>query len=213
MTEQLVKYALTLAIRNLGHLPAYLWKLKAKDALAASSLEYTLVSIGFFLDYWSTPRIQTRIANAPPMFLDFGNRFASLPGDGSTKMVLTHSRDAGRFTVALLNVPRWETRYSIIGNRLSLKEAVENAEEVLGTSFEVHYDSITDLEEGKVTLTPGLESMVKGTPMEGPLRFLASNTGLLQYKGQMDLGLQNNLVEMFPNIKPLTVRDVAKAWR
>lgn len=147
------------------------------------------------------------------MFLDLENRFAALPGDGTTPLVLTHSRDAGRFTAALLDVPRWKTRYAIIGIRTTLIEAVRAIEAVLGTPLDVHYDSLSVLREGKATLTPRLEAIVKGTSMEPFMMSLVAQTGLLVNAGEMDLQTRDNLTKMFPDIKPLGIRDVAEAWR
>lgn len=147
------------------------------------------------------------------MFLDLSHRFATMPGDGDAPLVLTHSRDVGRFAAAQLDVPeRSAPRSTIAGDRLTLQEAVRVAEEVLGAPLQIQRDPLDQLREGKATLTPRLEALVKGTPMEALTVAMVVQTGLNMLEGELDLPLHNNLVDTFPDIKPLTVRDVAKAW-
>ncbi|KAL5866726.1 hypothetical protein ACKVWC_010618 [Pyricularia oryzae] len=199
---------------QLDFAPVFRWKFKAKAALEASNLEYTLVSNSLFLDYWCPPSIPTRLTRAPPMLLDLACRVATVPGDGNTPMVLTHTRDVARYTVALLGIPKWvTTRYTIIANRLTLNEAVKMAEEILGEPMKVYYDSVEDLAQGKVTMTPTYEKAIKGTPREKPVTYAVAMASLYIHNGHNDLPTEHNLVDMFPDIKPLTVREVIEAWR
>ncbi|QBZ65649.1 hypothetical protein PoMZ_12612 [Pyricularia oryzae] len=184
---------------QLDFAPVFRWKFKAKAALEASNLEYT---------------IPTRLTRAPPMLLDLACRVATVPGDGNTPMVLTHTRDVARYTVALLGIPKWvTTRYTIIANRLTLNEAVKMAEEILGEPIKVYYDSVEDLAQGKVTMTPTYEKAIKGTPREKPVTYAVAMASLYIHNGHNDLPTEHNLVNMFPDIKPLTVREVIEAWR
>ncbi|KAI7917627.1 hypothetical protein M0657_007957 [Pyricularia oryzae] len=184
---------------QLDFAPVFRWKFKAKAALEASNLEYT---------------IPTRLTRAPPMLLDLACRVATVPGDGNTPMVLTHTRDVARYTVALLGIPKWvTTRYTIIANRLTLNEAVKMAEEILGEPMKVYYDSVEDLAQGKVTMTPTYEKAIKGTPREKPVTYAVAMASLYIHNGHNDLPTEHNLVDMFPDIKPLTVREVIEAWR
>lgn len=148
------------------------------------------------------------------MLLDLACRVATVPGDGNTPMVLTHTRDVARYTVALVGIPKWvTTRYTIIANRLTLNEAVKMAEEILGEPMKVYYDSVEDLAQGKVTMTPTYEKAIKGTPREKPVTYAVAMASLYIHNGHNDLPTEHNLVDMFPDIKPLTVREVIEAWR
>lgn len=70
----------------------------------------------------------------------------------------------------------------------------------------------SELREGKATPTPRLEALVKGTPVEARTVAMVAQMGLNVPAGGLDLPRQNHLVDTFPDSKPLTVREVAKAW-
>lgn len=119
-----------------------------------TDLEFSLVSIGFFLDYWAAPRIPTHLTNTPPLMIDMAHNFAAIPGDGTTPVTLTHSRDVGYIVPLMLGLPRWDRKYVSIGDRVTLNEVVRIAKRVKGVKFEVHYDDIEKLQKGDATLTP-----------------------------------------------------------
>ncbi|KAF5647667.1 SDR family [Fusarium tjaetaba] len=196
---------------NIAHVPSYHWKLKAVDALEKTNLEFSLVSIGLFLDYWAAPRIPTHI-RAANILIDPENNAAVIPGDGNTPATFTHSTDAAKHTVALLDIPNWKRRYTITPNRMTLNEAVKLAEEVKGVKFDVKYFSVEQLKKGENDLTP---SMKKALPeeMHGGMKAMLALSGIGMATGSNDIQGIDDLVGKFPNIKPVTVRDVWEAWK
>ncbi|TXC04199.1 hypothetical protein FocTR4_00000303 [Fusarium oxysporum f. sp. cubense] len=196
---------------NITHVPSYQWKLKAVDALEKTNLEFSLVSIGLFLDYWAAPRIPTHI-RAANIIIDPENNAAVIPGDGNTPVVFTHSTDAAKFAVALLDLPAWKRRYAIITNRIALNEAVRLAEEVKGVKFDVKYFSVEQMKRGENDLT---SSMTRALPeeMHGGMKTMLALSGVGMATGSNDFQGIDDLVVKFPDIKPVTVRDVWEAWK
>ncbi|KAF5985005.1 SDR family [Fusarium coicis] len=196
---------------NIAHVPSYQWKLKAVEVLEKTNLEFSLVSIGLFLDYWAAPRIPTHI-RAANILIDPENNAAVIPADGNTPATFNHSTDAAKHTVALLDIPKWKRRYTIIPNRMMLNEAVELAEEVKGVKFDVKYFSVEQLKSGENDLTP---SMKKALPeeMHGGMKAMLALSGIGMATGSNDIRGIGDLVAEFPDIKPVTVKDVWEAWK
>ncbi|KAG8670484.1 hypothetical protein FPOAC2_09840 [Fusarium poae] len=167
--------------------------------------------LGQFLDYWAAPRIPTYIG-AANIQIDSENRVAVIPGDGNNPVVMTHSTDAAKFTVALLDLPSWKRRHSIIGNRLTLNEAVKLAEEVMGVKFDVKYFSIEDMKTGNIELTPSMKKMLPGVMHEG-LKDILAKAGIGMAKGNVDIQDKEDLTVIFPSLETLTVRQVWEAWK
>ncbi|KAK0949664.1 hypothetical protein LTS01_025772, partial [Friedmanniomyces endolithicus] len=62
-------------------------------------------------------------------------------------VTMTHTRDIVRFVVAYLGMPDWQKQLHLFGDRLTLNEIVDIAEEVKGTTFEKTFDDIDRLQE------------------------------------------------------------------
>ncbi|KAH7020681.1 hypothetical protein B0J12DRAFT_774030 [Macrophomina phaseolina] len=208
------EFGIYYAPEKIKHVPSYRYKLKAIEALEKTDLEFSLVSNGFFLDYWASPRIPSHLLRTPAIWIDIANNFAAIPGDGNKPLVLTHSRDVGLFVAELINLPHWNRRYSIVGDRLTLNDAVRTIEEVKGVKFDVRYDASEKLHRGEATLTPQMAQMVGSEKTaRRALEAVLSLSGINYDEGGMDLDLSITLNEEFPALKPLTVRDVAEAWK
>ncbi|KAG9508150.1 hypothetical protein J7337_001713 [Fusarium musae] len=205
------EFGMVYAKDNIAHVPSYQWKLKAVEVLEKTNLEFSLVSIGLFLDYWAAPRIPTYI-RAANIIIDPENNAAVIPGDGNTPVVFTHSTDAAKYTVALLNITNWKRRYAIVTNRMTLNEAVKLAEEVKGAKFDVKYFSVEQMRNGENDLTP---SMKKALPeeMHGGMKAILALSGIGMATGSNDIQEIDDLVAKFPDIKPVTVKDVWEAWK
>ncbi|KAF4439399.1 SDR family [Fusarium acutatum] len=196
---------------NIAHVPSFQWKLKAVEALEQTNLEFSLVSIGLFLDYWAAPRLPTHI-RAANIIIDPENNAAVIPGDGNTPVVFTHSTDAAKYAVTLLGLSNWKRRYAIVTNRMTLNEAVKLAEEVKGVKFDVKYFSVEQMRKGENDLTP---SMKKALPeeMHGGMMSMLALSGIGMATGSNDIRGIDDLVVEFPDTKPVTVRDVWEAWK
>ena len=71
-------------------------KLAAMTALEASSLEYTCVINGFFLDYYVIPKVSSHMGPFP-VVVDMANNAAAIPGSGDVPVAFTHTTDVARF--------------------------------------------------------------------------------------------------------------------
>ncbi|KAM0229698.1 hypothetical protein ACHAPO_009768 [Fusarium lateritium] len=194
-----------------NYMPSFRWKFEAIEMLEKTNLEFTLISIGQFLDYWAAPRIPTHIG-AANIQIDPENRVAVIPGDGNNPVVMTHSTDAAKFTVALLDVPSWKRRHSTIGNRLTLNEAVKLAEEVMGVKFNVKYFTIEEMEKGEIEFTPTMKKILPEEMQDG-MKAVLAKAGIGMAKGNVDIQDKGDLTLVFPSLEPLTVRQVWEAWK
>lgn len=195
-------------------MPTYQGKLKAIRALEDSSLEFTAVHNSFFMDYLGVPHIPTAMPYAPNVFIDLDNKFAAIPGDRTAYFVATHTRDVGRFVVALLDLKKWERIHTIHGSRQTMLEAVKLAEELTGSKFTVVHDSLEKLEKGGITLTPTALKMYEGNDQAiGLLTQQLSVFGGWLAEGRMDMDIfLNSLNKEFSDIEPLTWRNIIETY-
>lgn len=165
-----------------------------------------------FMDYWFSARIPSAFKFNTANWVDLDNFFAAIPGDGSTPMVLTHSRDIARFVVAVLGLPHWEKRYHLVGDRLTLNDFVRIAEETGGHPFEKHADSLDQLLTGKCTLVPALKKAAE--QVQDPTSFLSmiAGAGAMVAQGGMDLPDEGNLNVLFPDLKTLSVQEAVQIY-
>lgn len=181
--------------------------------LDETTLEYTLLSTGIFLDYTVWPQIPSEMPQIPlAWWVDLPHNLAAIPGTGEETVVLTHTRDIGTFVAAALSLPAWEKRYTIIGDRLSFHEFVKIAEEVKGAKFEKYYDSEESLLQGKATVFLKDGETVPEM-VQTDLQKTVSSVGLLVAQGAANLDPQLSLNKIFPEIKTLSVRKAIEIWK
>jgi hypothetical protein len=120
--------------RHAGLFPPSKGKLAAAAKLRSSkTLEYTLVSNGFFLDYYGIPKVKSYLNPKLDFAVDVANNVAAIPGNGDMPVVFTHTFDVAKFVAALVGAPDWPERSTVIGDKKSWKEFVAIAEEVKGS--------------------------------------------------------------------------------
>lgn len=187
-------------------IPTYAWKLQARDVLAKTRLEYSIVSNGIFLDYWGRPRVPTRLHQGRPLFIDLANKCASIPGNGDQILVLSHSVDVARHVMYMLDLPTWGETNFFVGERLTINEFAAMAEEILGM-FKVSHDTTEDLIAGKVTMLPAY-----GPPSE-PLISFFSGLHLLSTKGYFDINAAKRESSQVSSMKSIKVKDIIEAWK
>lgn len=197
--------------RSIQHTPSYVYKFKARKALAETNLEYSIVSIGMFLDYWGHPHMPTVLdpRNGTSIFIDLAHNFAAIPGSGETFMVLTHSTDAARFVVAMMSLPEWSRSTFFAGDRLNLREFLQRAEETKGVKFEVHFDETETIRAGNATLPPNVKEWL---PSQDWTPFF-SKIAMTYLDGGLDLDMTKCRNDLFPEIMPLRVQDILDAWK
>ncbi|KAK1842843.1 nmra-like family protein [Colletotrichum chrysophilum] len=197
--------------RFIRDIPTYAWKFKAVDRLKETDLEYTQFSNGMFMDYWLAPRIKSAFRLNLPCWVDLENHVAAIPGDGNNPMVLTHSRDIGRFVAALLGLPRWERMYYLAGDRVTVDEFVAIAEETSGAMFEKKYDKLDVLREGNCTPLPAWEGKIPSAYKSTVLQQVALS-GKRVAQGKMDLPTEGQVNSLFPEMTTLTVREALQIY-
>ncbi|KAJ0329130.1 hypothetical protein COL5a_004361 [Colletotrichum fioriniae] len=184
-------------------------KLDAVEALENSSLEYTLYYVGYFLDFWGYPRVQTyQVQNI--IVVDIENNRAVIPGKGDTPVTFTHTLDVAEFVAASLELPKWEKESYVIGENVTWNEFLRIAEEVKGVKFEVTHDDIDFLKSGKITELPSHPSLYSVMP-KYQLQALFATFGIWFEEGLYHLEPETTLNQLFPGIKARTVKEVIQA--
>lgn len=187
-------------------------KVAVLNALDTTSLEYTAVINGFFLDYYVVPHVKSYLSGLT-LAIDIANKTAAIPGSGDVPVVFTYSFDIGRFVAALLSQSSWEKESYIVGDKVTLNEFLAIAEEARGSKFETTYDSVDLLRSFQVTELPAHPAMYPYFPKQ-MLQGMCAVFGTLFEQGFFDLKPEKSLNSQFPDIKTRKVKDlVAEAWQ
>lgn len=188
-------------------------KVELLNALAKTSLEYTAVVNGFFMDYFILPHGKSYLPNFP-IAIDIANKFAGIPGTGDEPVTFTYTFDIGRMMASFLaKKGPWEKETYIKGDVITLNELLAIAEEARGTKFEVHYDPLEKLESMQVTEMPGHTYMYGFLPKD-LVQAMSAQFGLLFVKGYMNFESQRSLNDVFPDIKTRKAKElVTEAWK
>jgi len=184
-------------------------KLDVLSKLKKSNLEYTRVNCGFFLDYFGMPKIQSFL-QPTTIVLDLNNNAAGIPGEGSTPVAFTHTTDVARYVSKALDLPKWKPDSYTIGDKITWNDFVDLAEKTKGTKFDVQHDSIESLQKGQITELPAHVPVYPFFPKE-QLQFVFAVFGLWFDGGAFNLHPEQDSLDLnaeFPEIKPLTVKDV-----
>ncbi|SPO06190.1 uncharacterized protein DNG_08879 [Cephalotrichum gorgonifer] len=189
-----------------GLFPPAIDKLRYVKALESTSLEWTAVFNGLFLDFYGTGPNTPTYLNPLAIVFDLPNNIAAIPGSGDVPVTFTHTFDVGRFTAALLTKSKWEKESYVIGDKLTLNDFLRVAEEVKGTKFTVEHDPIDKLRTGQATELPSHPHLYAFVPKVAFQSMLSAfgimfETGILDFKSR-------TLNDEFPDIKPTTVREL-----
>ncbi|KAM7196160.1 NAD(P)-binding protein [Rhypophila sp. PSN 637] len=187
-------------------------KLRYLETLESTSLEWTAVLNGYFLDYFGAPKVKTYM---PPMavVVDLANNFAAIPGSGDVPVTFTHTFDVGAFVAALLTKEKWDKESYIIGDKVTLNEFVRIAEEVKKVKFTIEHDSINKLKTSQITELPSHPQFYGFFPKQ-MLQGMFSTFELMVDSGAFDFKPTRSLNDQFPEIKTMTVREIiTKAYR
>jgi len=161
---------------------------------------------GIFLDFYalSAPSHVPKTA----MAVDIVANAAAIPGSGTYPLNFTHSTDIAKYTVALLGLEKWETKYFVVGDTKTWNEFIAIAEAAKGVKFDVTYDSIEKLQQGEITELPGHETIYKafGDAATAKPMFQKMLSQLAVWMAEGLIKSKRPLLnEMFPEIEPLTV--------
>ncbi|KAF2501137.1 NAD(P)-binding protein [Lophium mytilinum] len=184
-------------------------KLEVLSKLKKSTLEHTRVNCGFFLDYFGIPKIESFL-QPTTIVLDLNNNTAGIPGEGNTPVAFTHTTDVARYVSKLLDIAKWKPDSYTIGDKITWNDFVALAEKTKGVKFNVQYDSIESLQKGQITELPAHVPVYPYFPKE-QLQFVFAVFGLWFDGGAFNLHPEQGSLDLnaeFPEIKPLTVKDV-----
>ncbi|KAL4921382.1 pyridoxal phosphate-dependent transferase [Aspergillus aurantiobrunneus] len=131
--------------------PSIKYFLDAANLLKTTSLQFTRVIPGFFMDYWGMPHVQSNL-EAMTFGVDMANCEAVIPGDGNDVIGMTYTYDMAEFIAQLLDVEEWDEYSVIVGDDVTFNQLVKIAEKVRGRKFKVVYDSVEKVKEGIVNV-------------------------------------------------------------
>jgi len=184
-------------------------KLEVLSKLKKSTLEWTRVNNGYFLDYWGIPKIHT-FFKPSTVVLDLNNNAASIPGEGNTPVAFTHTTDVASYVSKALDLPEWKPESYVVGDQITWNEFVSLAEKAKGVKFNVAHDSIESLQKGQITELPAHIPVYQFFP-KAQLQFIYSIFGLWFDNGSFSLHPVQGDLDLntkFPEIKPLKVNEV-----
>ncbi|KAF4535875.1 NmrA-like family protein [Lasiodiplodia theobromae] len=124
----------------------YLEEVNRKETI----LEYCLFQPGFFTNFFAWPHKTTPHFTLIPMYVDFHNRRALVPGDGNFTITLTTIEDMAAVVAEALDYPgKWPTVGGIQGSQITIKELVELGNKLRG-SMKVESVAQEVYEDGKL---------------------------------------------------------------
>ncbi|OQE16751.1 hypothetical protein PENSTE_c023G04181 [Penicillium steckii] len=190
--------------------PSIQFWLDAANLLKASSLEYTRVIPGFFMDYWGMPHVKTNLQ--PYSFgIDISSRKAAIPGDGNDVICMTYTYDMAHYIIKALDLDEWPEFSVVVGDQVTYNQILAMAEEILGEKFDVTYDGIDQIEKGNVTNPPMPSDLGYS---EEELTEVTALVSRLVINGVFDLPKENRLNALFPEVNPITMKELLeKSWR
>ena len=180
----------------------------AAEALDKSSLKYTRIAIGMFMDYMGLPHIPSNLRNFQWAF-DFPSRRAVVLGTGNELITMTYSKDLARFVARLIDEDEWPEYSFISGSDVTQNQIVAIAEKALGDKLAVTYDSLEDLKAGKATVLFQSEETYGGMD---PTMMMAM-LGVAVVEGEMLLPKEGRLNDRFPEVQITSIEDlITRAW-
>ncbi|KAI0235863.1 hypothetical protein L0F63_005238 [Massospora cicadina] len=164
--------------------PFFAPKVKTREFVEASGLEYTYYINGFFIENLLVPY----------MGFDIPNHKVSIIGDGKTKISVTSLKDMAKFVVGTINLPiSRNTKLFITGDETTLLNIANDASVTKSTKFDVQHTSVDD---AKAILAD--ENADALTKVLTGLRLEIENGGIFNVK---------NDVAVVPGLKPVTVKE------
>jgi hypothetical protein len=191
---------------NRDRSPWYPYQLTLRAQLRETSLEWTEIATGYFLDYWGMPHIKSKMTPDLPV-LDIVHGVAGIPGTGNEPISFAYTYDVARVVAEVLKMPKWDEATFIMADKLTWNEFLALAESTCGRKFDVSYDDVTKLTAGDITELPNHREAYHDFPKE-ELRKMYSGLGLSMAQGTFDLDVGRSVHLQFPHIKMLTVRGM-----
>ncbi|PON21559.1 hypothetical protein TGAM01_v209589 [Trichoderma gamsii] len=193
-------------------LPQHQVRFASMEQLRQTDLEWTRFHVGYFLDYYGMPHIETHLPAPFAFVLDIPNKVAAIPGSGNDVFSLTYTRDVAQFVVKALDLPKWEEETFCYGDKVTWNQVLKLAEEATGSKFDVTYEGIEKLEKGEVTELPSHAMAYEHFP-KPMLQSYFSKFSLYIIAGLFDMPADKSLNKIFPEVKTTTVKEVLDLWK
>lgn len=165
---------------------------------------------GTFLEYFAPPALKSYHPHTV-LVLDMEHNAAGIPGDGDVPVTFTYTFDVACFVVAALDLDKWPDELRIVGDELTFNEFLALAEEAKGAKFDVSYDPVDKLEASQITELPGHQDAYTRFPKDRLQWFLAIFE-MWMARGQGRVSREGSLNEIFPEIKPLTAKEMMERY-
>ncbi|KAH7160973.1 hypothetical protein EDB81DRAFT_924211 [Dactylonectria macrodidyma] len=185
-----------------------------KVLMMTKTLEWTRFHNSFFLDYYFSSKMKTFLTPGKNI-ADLDSKKAIIPGEGNVPVSFTHTLDVARSVVASLSLPLWPGRLYVSGDYLTWNEFIDIAENAPGFKFERQYNDLEDLKSGDITRFKQLDDW-EVLYKYWPKRMVERLPSAIQYFMGAGLADSNRydprLNDLFPDIKPLNVRDALESY-
>uniref|UniRef100_K3WCH4 NmrA-like domain-containing protein n=1 Tax=Globisporangium ultimum (strain ATCC 200006 / CBS 805.95 / DAOM BR144) TaxID=431595 RepID=K3WCH4_GLOUD len=182
----------------------YQYNLAVKDALKAQDeLEWTVISVGWVMDY-VVPSSNRYHSDIGPLFaLDLPTKTMTIPGSGNEVFSITCARDVTKAVAELLNSPnKWRHYTYVQGEETTWLQVAEDMKTVGGMpDLEIGFEPADTLQK----VVKRKESMMSMLVAEFKLYVPSGKLKFDQKKVQRDRA------EFFPNVQFSTVKDALEA--
>jgi hypothetical protein len=193
-----------------------------KELAKTTTLEYTYVYPGMFMDYFGLPHVKSALR---PLcfFVDPEKSQAVLPDDGKAKMSMSFTTDAVRYLALALDLEKWPRVLSTAASTISLNELVRIIEGSLGHKLQVRYQPVEKVLKHEVIDLPTNVDIARDYPERFPggldqLRGLIADLEAGVALGAFDLGNLTGHLDLVKEFEgkapaPKRIEDlVAQAW-
>ncbi|XWX01644.1 hypothetical protein V2A60_009672 [Cordyceps javanica] len=109
-----------------------------------TSLEFTYIYPGMFMDYFGMPRVSTHLRELH-VFVDAARGAALVPGDGEVPMAASYTRDVARYTALALGLEAWPRVMTTASSTVTLNELVRMVNRSSGKTLAVEYQPVSAL--------------------------------------------------------------------
>jgi nucleoside-diphosphate-sugar epimerase len=171
------------------------------------------------MDYFGQPWAPTHMPSEVP-FVDIEACQATIPGTGDEQVAWTHTTDLAKFVNRAISMEpgTWPEHSWIVGDKVTFHQILTVAEKARGVKFNVTYDSLEKLRNGKVTPIPAnkAHAALYSTPeFDATDRLMAmfAGIGAAMASGDLDIAEKDSLNSQFPDIKTIKViKFIEKYW-
>lgn len=190
-----------------------------KELRKRKNLEWTLFHNGYYMDYFAQPWAPTYMPSEVP-FVDISSGKAVVPGTGDDKVTWTHSTDVAKFASRAISMAPWSWKEHswTVGDKVSFNELIAAAEKARGIKFDVTYEPLEKLREGKITRIPAKSAHIAHYSTEDfdatdVILGMFAGLGAAMVLGDLDIKEEDSLNAQFPDIETVKlVPFIVKYW-